>query len=272
MFERSEAIDQLAAALAKAQSTIEGAAKDKQNPHLRTRYADLGSVWDACKTSLVDNGLAVAQLPDACADEPVLRTVLTHVSGQWMASTIPLKFSDDEKGRSTMQALGSALTYARRYGLSAMTGVCPEDDDGATAGGTQQRRPEPARQPEPRQERAKEAPDDDYTWDQWVAKLIRRWARTTPIENQADQTSREQRITNALVSAAMAPKLLYVKGPEIWKPDQEGVNEAERVRDMTKTWAAAYRLWSERQEWARKTTLAYLQEKVEAAQAEAQQG
>jgi hypothetical protein len=140
-FERSEAIDQIASALVKAQAKVEGAAKDSENPHLHNMYADLGSVWDACKAALSENGLAVAQLPDALGEKPYLRTVLTHESGQWMASTTPLEYSDDERGRTKMQSLGSAITYARRYALMAIVGVCPEDDDGNGAGAGADRRP-----------------------------------------------------------------------------------------------------------------------------------
>lgn len=129
----SEQIDQVSAALVAAQGQLNGATKDSTNPHFRSKYADLTSVWDACRSALQSAGLAVAQLPLPANEEYdsiVLRTVLLHASGQFLASEIPL---DCDLGKP--QSIGSAITYARRYALAAMVGVCPEDDDGEAAMG-----------------------------------------------------------------------------------------------------------------------------------------
>ena len=119
---------ELYAALAKAQSQIDGAKKDSTNPHFRSKYADLASVWDACREALTSNGLAVVQFGAVSEAGAVLVTRLTHSSGEAIEGSIPLL-----NGKGDMQGLGSALTYARRYGLAAMVGVCPEDDDGNAA-------------------------------------------------------------------------------------------------------------------------------------------
>ena len=133
MDDRSESLVELTKALAKAQSQLKGAARDARNPHLNSRYADLSSVWDACREALTSNGLAVVQAPQVTEAGYLLKTTLTHVSGEWIASTFPLLI--DANARSTMQALGSAISYARRYALSSMVGVVPaEDDDGEAAG------------------------------------------------------------------------------------------------------------------------------------------
>lgn len=124
----SEAIDQIATALAKAQGEIKGAAKDSTNPHFRSKYADLASVWEACRQALTKNGLSVVQIPDVSADGVFLHTTLAHSSGQWMRGTMPVRPVQD-----TPQGLGSALTYARRYSLAAMVGVAPDDDDDGNA-------------------------------------------------------------------------------------------------------------------------------------------
>lgn len=127
---RSDSIAALAASLAKAQAVIEGAKKDSVNPHFRSRYADLASVWDACRKPLTDHGLSVMQLPGKDEGGYYLITVLAHSSGEWIESKlafVPVK--DDPQG------LGSALTYARRYALAAMVGVAPEEDDGEAAMG-----------------------------------------------------------------------------------------------------------------------------------------
>lgn len=126
----SESINEIAAALAKAQGAIEGAVKGKENPHFRSKYADLGAVWDACREHLSKNGIAVVQPVGTLADGTRCTiTRLVHSSGQWMQDDgMPLLLS-----KVDMQGLGSALTYSRRYGLMAMVGIAPEDDDGNAA-------------------------------------------------------------------------------------------------------------------------------------------
>lgn len=133
--ERSEQINELAAALAKAQASLKGAVKDSQNPHLRSKYADLASVWDACREALSKNNLSVTQMPHSVHDEDgrvhlYVGTYLLHSSGQWMGETceIPLVKQD-------AQGVGSAITYGRRYGLAAIVGIAPSDDDGEAAVG-----------------------------------------------------------------------------------------------------------------------------------------
>ena len=124
----SEKINELAAALAKAQGQIEGAKKDSINPHFKNRYADLSSVWDACREALTTNGLSVVQSAENCEAGYGVTTMLLHTSGQWMRGTLYLKPTKDDP-----QGAGSALTYARRYALSAMIGIAPEDDDANAA-------------------------------------------------------------------------------------------------------------------------------------------
>lgn len=126
----SEQINEIAGALAKAQGEIEGAVKGSVNPHFRSKYADLGAVWDACREALTKNGIAVIQPVVRTEGGPTVTiTRLVHSSGQWMEDGgIPLILSKED-----MQGLGSALTYSRRYGLMAMVGIAPEDDDGNAA-------------------------------------------------------------------------------------------------------------------------------------------
>lgn len=123
--EKSEQINELAAALCAAQFSFEEAQKTKENPHLRSKYADLGSVWDAAKPALRENGLCVSQLfVPSESGTLVLETVLIHKSGQYISGTLtmPLQKTDP-------QGFGAAATYARRYALSAILGICPDDDD-----------------------------------------------------------------------------------------------------------------------------------------------
>jgi len=128
----SEQINEIAAALAKAQGAIEGAKKDSLNPHFKNRYADLAAVWDACREHLAKNGISVIQPvchPMSDIKYSVTVTRLMHTSGQWIEDGgVPLLL-----GKEDMQGLGSALTYSRRYGLMAMVGIAPEDDDANAA-------------------------------------------------------------------------------------------------------------------------------------------
>lgn len=130
----TELIDKLAPAVIKAQGMIEGALKDSNNPHFKSKYADLSSVWAAIKPALQACGLGVLQpLCEAPAGHVGVNTILLHESGQTLSHTSFIPFRD----ASNPQAAGSAITYARRYALSSLLGVCPEDDDGngATKGG-----------------------------------------------------------------------------------------------------------------------------------------
>lgn len=125
---KSETIGALAAALAKAQSQISGAVKDAANPFFKSKYADLESVWQACRKPLTDNGLSVVQTTHYTSDTLMLITTLMHASGEWIAGEMPVLMKD-----YSPQAQGSGLTYARRYALAALVGVYQTDDDGEAA-------------------------------------------------------------------------------------------------------------------------------------------
>lgn len=127
--QKSESIAALAAALSKAQSTIQGAIKDTANPFFKSKYADLASVKDAIQVPLSSNGLSYVQVVHNPENGVGVETILMHASGEWLSGGVvfvPVSKAD-------AQGYGSALTYARRYSLSAITGVAPEDDDGNAA-------------------------------------------------------------------------------------------------------------------------------------------
>lgn len=126
---KSDSISNLAAALAKAQPKIEGATKDKTNPHFKSKYADLGSVAEAIAAPLAANGLSYVQTSHDRESAAAIETIILHTSGEWLGCgvvSVPVSKGD-------AQGFGSALTYARRYSLSAAFGVVPEDDDGNAA-------------------------------------------------------------------------------------------------------------------------------------------
>jgi hypothetical protein len=128
---QSDQIDQIAAALCKAQASLRGAVKDSDNPFFKSKYADLESVWEACRESLAKNDLSVVQTT-TCLPEigTCLVTTLAHSSGQWIRGFYPLRPVKDDP-----QGVGSAMTYARRYALAAIVGVIQVDDDAEAAMG-----------------------------------------------------------------------------------------------------------------------------------------
>jgi hypothetical protein len=124
----SESINELAAALCKAQSQMGGAVKDSSNPFFKSSYADLTSVIKAIKQPFADNGLSYTQFPVSNENGVGVSTRLMHTSGQWleMEYTLPTVKKDP-------QASGSCISYARRYALQSIAGIPTADDDAESA-------------------------------------------------------------------------------------------------------------------------------------------
>jgi len=127
---QSTEISELAKALINVQRIIQPAVKDATNPFVQNRYATLNSVMDSCREALLGNSIWMTQFPVPAEPGYLgLVTKLTHAeSGQWQSSLaiVPLPKADP-------QGMGSAMTYARRYALSAMLGIVTDDDDGEDA-------------------------------------------------------------------------------------------------------------------------------------------
>ena len=146
----STEITELARAMLKVQADLQPALKDRENTFSRSRYATLNSVMEACREALISNGIWLAQYPIPVeAGHMGLVTKLTHAeSGQWQSSlmVMPLPKADP-------QGYGSAMTYSRRYALSALIGiVTEEDDDGIGAGTETGQRPRRKRQAQPKED------------------------------------------------------------------------------------------------------------------------
>ncbi len=122
---------EFAMALVKVQGSIEGAVKGSTNPAFRSKYADLGACWEACRDALQAQNIAVLQFPTAAAPGFVglTGTLVFGKTGETLSETYQLPVKD----ASSAQAYGSAITYARRYQLCAMIGISPVDDDGNLA-------------------------------------------------------------------------------------------------------------------------------------------
>ena len=118
----------IAAALAKAQSTMQNATLNKTNPHFRSRYADLAAIRDAAVPALAAEGIAVVQEIATREFGPVVVTRLLKGEEE-IASECPVIVGANCKP----QEFGSALTYARRYSLASIVGISAEEDDDANA-------------------------------------------------------------------------------------------------------------------------------------------
>lgn len=129
---QSEEIKELVGALSKAQGSMSPAVFNRVNPHFKNRYADFTSCMECCRAPLANNGLSVMQYCESLNERLVLVTMLAHTSGQWMKSYFPLN-----PMKMDSQSIGSAMTYAKRYSLSAMLGIVSdnEDDDAEAAQG-----------------------------------------------------------------------------------------------------------------------------------------
>ena len=123
---KSDNIDKLAEALAKAQSEIKGALASSVNPFFKSNYADLDTVIKSCFPQLTKNGLSIIQGNDVCEKGSFyVTTMLLHSSGQWIKSKLKMPVTKPDA-----QGVGATITYARRFALSAMVGIAQVDDDG----------------------------------------------------------------------------------------------------------------------------------------------
>lgn len=140
----SESIDQISAALAKAQARISTVGKDAKNPHFKSEYATLAAVREAAIPALNECGISVLQFPGYVDGRVTLTTRLLHTGGQWIDSTCSAKSVKDDA-----QGFGSVVTYLRRYSLAAITGLAQDDDDGESQGRASRRTPRHQPEPEP---------------------------------------------------------------------------------------------------------------------------
>jgi hypothetical protein len=126
---KSESIANLAKALSIAQGQMGGAVKGKANPFFKSVYADLSSVVEAVREPLTSNGISFVQVTHPSErNEIIIETVSMHESGEWLSGTLAMPVS-----KADAQGYGSAITYAKRYGLQGLLGVPSEDDDGNAA-------------------------------------------------------------------------------------------------------------------------------------------
>ena len=124
----SETISALAKSLANVQKTIKNPPKNGVNPHFNSKYVHLSDGLDTIRTALSAEGIAIIQGTELMEGFIFLNTRLVHSGGEWIESTYPVGSPNDRP-----QALGSAMTYARRYSIFGMVGVAGDDDDDGNA-------------------------------------------------------------------------------------------------------------------------------------------
>lgn len=135
---KSESIGEIAKALLATQKIIGAAAKKSKNPFFKSAYADLSEVIDTVKEPLNANGITFLQIIDEGEHGAVVETTLLHESGEYISGRTPVFVvtKRDKSGNIELhdpQALGSGITYSKRYGLQAICGLPTEDDDGEKA-------------------------------------------------------------------------------------------------------------------------------------------
>jgi hypothetical protein len=181
---KSEQINELAAALAKAQSELEGAKADSENPFFKSKYADLASVWEALRKPLSKNGLSVSQCLEHQEGKTILTSLLMHSSGQFISSSMPV--ISEKPGP---QAMGSAISYARRYSLAALTGVYQADDDAEGAHG----RPAPSVVSKPKEVTTPVVPKTKPSLTTFSEADVPMFDSTSPLLDQAKPSIDELR-------------------------------------------------------------------------------
>lgn len=126
----SDKVTELAKAMISVQQSITPALRDGVNNFTQSSYATLESVMEVCRKELLSHGIWMTQYPVSVeAGYMGLVTKIVHAAtGQWQASLIEMPLLKNDP-----QGYGSAITYARRYGLSALIGITTEDDDGESA-------------------------------------------------------------------------------------------------------------------------------------------
>lgn len=136
-------INELAKALLLVQSELKSIEKDSINPHFKNKYASLTAVIDSTRGPLAKQSLMIVQTHSTTTEgQATLVTTLLHSSGQYIQSHLPLVLSKQD-----MQGMGSATSYARRYGLLAILNLAAEDDDGAHASDSEPKATTPYQKP-----------------------------------------------------------------------------------------------------------------------------
>ena len=186
--EKSESIKALAEALARAQAEMPPVPFNAVNPFLKNRFADLGSVISTVQPILAKHGLSVSQLPFGDGGIVGITTILLHISGEWLSTSVSLPCAE-EKGKSAAQVAGSIITYLRRYSLAAIIGAYSEEDaDGNEPPKPIKKQAPPAPAPLPQESKPSIRPLDANALKAMMARKVGAYKgkSATPSEEQLD--------------------------------------------------------------------------------------
>ena len=214
----SEQINEIAAALSKAQGEMKAAKAKSKNPHFKSDYADITAVWDCIKKPLSNNGLSILQEATSNEKDILIITRILHLSGQWIElGPLHIPFvKADAQGR------GSAITYGKRYALCAAIGcVEGDDDDDGNAIVEQEKeqakyvaKPAPYVAPEPKVE-PKRDPKDCITPEQ-LAEFRKVWDQCSD-DHRKTRTKILKHPPHLVNALAEIPKSIYQTELELAK-------------------------------------------------------
>jgi hypothetical protein len=221
---QSENINELAKALATAQSSMKVAPFNKTNPHFKNKYADLTAVIEAVRKPLNDNGIAFTQTPELRDGTLCLVTRFIHASGQCLTGEYPLP------ANVSPQQLGSALTYAKRYSLAAMAGISSDDDDDAEGARKEGQVTNIAKRDNPHTVKPEDTGEYEHRIDpatgevldcipvhlHRAAKLMPSKPETRTVAEALLKRMREQKTAKALVEFAEATAEEWAALPDKW--------------------------------------------------------
>jgi len=137
---KSESIKMIAIALTAFQEEVENPKNTADNPFFKSKYAPLPEILTLYRPLLAKHGLSIFQSPGGDGVNVSVTTMLMHISGEWIESD-PLSLKAD---KATAQGACSAITYGRRYSLSAALGISSEDDDDGNHASQGNDKPKPA--------------------------------------------------------------------------------------------------------------------------------
>lgn len=145
---KSDSIANLATALCQFQAEISNPKNTANNPFFKSKYAPLNDVLNLVRPILSKHGLSIFQSPSGDGDNIIITTMLLHSSGEWIEAD-PLVLRAE---KATAQGAGSAITYGRRYAVSAILGISSEDDDDGNHATGNKEEPKSSPRPQPQQE------------------------------------------------------------------------------------------------------------------------
>lgn len=233
-FEMSPGIGKLIEALAKAHKAFKSVIKDATNPFFKSKYADLSNVLEATRDGLSDNGLAVLQLPSYKRESGLVEvvTILAHSSGEWIRCSLEIPMTKQDA-----QAIGSAITYGRRYSCSAILSVASEDDDDGNGAVTK-----------PFRGRVEESPED---FDQRTADQQNIGpSQIKQIDDALKATGKTEEEIKAALDFIGEKRIEHIKKPKFekflkWAGSREKLSkgpapaEQQRMLAMKRLWAVA---------------------------------